>query len=204
MNQIEVKFGDWIQRGFDLYKSNFMVLAPAGLLAMVVAMVSFGILAGPLMAGLIMITLALHDKTQPAPQIGDVFKGFSLFLPTFLYCLGLSVVMFVGLFILGLIPCLGQVAGILFVYGLNAVVMFTLFNIVDKKMELMPAVQASIEVVKSNFWPFLGFSLVAAILGSLGVLACGIGAGLTMPLYLCIVGVAYRDLASAPVPPPVG
>ena len=59
-------------------------------------------------------------------------------------------------------------------------------------MDFWPASMESINIVKSNFWPFLGFAVVAAIIGSLGAIACGIGAIFTLPIQVCILAVAYR------------
>jgi hypothetical protein len=199
MSKVDVKFGDWIQKGFDLYKANLGVLILANLLAVVVSLFTVGILAGPMAAGVILVTLALLDKKEPKPEVGDVFKGFGYFLPSFLFFLLLMVAILVGSIILGVIPCLGQILSLLYVYGIQALVMFALYNIVDKKMELMPAIQASVNLVKLNFWPFLGFAVVAAILGSVGCIACGIGVVVTAPLYYCILAVAYRETGgSAP------
>lgn len=194
MNTIDVKFGDWIQKGFDLYKDNIGLLIVVNLIAVLISAATLGILAGPMAVGTILVTLAVLDKRQPAPQVGEVFKGFEFFLPSFLFVLILAVVMIVVSVILNLIPCVGQILSMLFVYGVQALVMFALFNIADRKMDIVPAVQASVDLVKRNFWPFLGFSIVASILGSLGAIACGIGIVVTLPIYYCILAVAYRDL----------
>ena len=72
--------------------------------------------------------------------------------------------------------------------------MFGLFLIVDRGMEWVPASALSFNTVKSNFWPFFGLSAIAGIIGSLGVIACGIGVVLTIPIQGCILAVAYRDI----------
>ena len=76
--KVEVKFGDWIQAGFNLWKDNLALLIVAALIAILLSCVTVGILAGPMMAGLIMISLALVDKKEPKPQSGDVFQGFQV------------------------------------------------------------------------------------------------------------------------------
>jgi hypothetical protein len=50
MEKVEVKFGEWIEEGFNLYKANFGPLVLASLLAILLSSVSFGILTGPMMA----------------------------------------------------------------------------------------------------------------------------------------------------------
>ena len=65
--------------------------------------------------------------------------------------------------------------------------------IVDKEKEFWPASMESFEIVKTNFWPILGFAIVTAIIGSLGVILCAIGVILTAPIQACMLTVAYRD-----------
>jgi len=96
--------------------------------------------------------------------------------------------------VVGLVPCIGQLASIFVVFVAHAVLMFGLFLIVDKRREFWPASVESFNKVKSNFWPFLGFSVVSNIIGSIGAIACGIGVIFTLPIQACILTVAYRDV----------
>ena len=84
--------------------------------------------------------------------------------------------------------------------------MFGLYLIVDRKMDFWEASMASIEKVKTDFFPYLGLSLVAAIIGEIGSLACGIGVFATAPIYFTILAVTYRDVfdeaAQQPAAPP--
>lgn len=194
MEKVDVKFGEWLERGFTLYKEQIGVLILPSILVMVISALSLGILAGPMAAGLILITLRLKDKTEPKPEAGDVFKGFDFFVNALIFAIAFFVVAFVGSTILGVVPVIGGLMGAFFAYSLAALLMFALFLIVDKKMDFWPACQASIDKVKTNFWPFLGFAVVASVISSLGVIACGIGVVVTMPFYFCAVAVAYRDV----------
>jgi hypothetical protein len=194
MTDLTNKFGDWIKEGFDLYKTNFGALILPSLIAFLLSVVTLGILSGPMFSGLILIVLKLRDGGHPAPTAGDVFQGFQFFLPSFLFCIVWGIILSVASLILGLIPCLGQVLSICFCLAASAFLMFGLFLIVDKKMDFWPASMASIEKVKPGFFPFLGLSVVASILGQIGAIACGIGIFLTLPLYFTILAVTYRDV----------
>ena len=196
MQTIEVKIGDWISKGFDLYKANFATLLVAGIIAILLSVVTIGILGGPLMAGLIMMTLALIRKTEPKPGAGDVFKGFSVFLNAFLYAIAMALPMM----ILNFIPCVGPILGLAYGLGVGTLWMFALYLIADKNMAFWPACQASMEKVKSNFWPFLALWVVASVLGSIGAIACGIGMLVTLPVQFCIMSVAYEEIFNAPAP----
>jgi hypothetical protein len=88
--------------------------------------------------------------------------------------------------------------------------MFGLFLVVDRRMAFWPASMESLRGVKAQFWPFLGFYIVATVLGSIGAVLCGIGAFLTWPITVCAMAVAYRESFGAPAesqpqaaPPPV-
>lgn len=194
MAQTEVKLNEWISEGFNLYKENMGVLILASLIAILIMSVSVGLLAGPMIAGLVFITLKLYDREEPKPGAGDVFKGFSFFVNAFLFALVWGILFFVGSLILNLVPFLGQIASLAFTFGLQALLMFAMFLIVDQNTPFWEASMTSIEKVKSNLWPFIGFGALAALIGGLGAIACGIGVFLTMPIQTCILAVAYREV----------
>lgn len=194
MEKVNVKFSEWIENGFNLYKENFGVLVLASLIAILLSLVSFLVLAGPMIAGLIIVTLQIFDKKQPPPTAGTVFKGFDYFLNSFLFVLVWGVSTFVVTLIVALIPCIGIFISYFISFAVQAFLMFALFIIVDKKMDFWPASMESFEVVKTNFWPFLGFSIVISLIGGVGAIACGIGVIITMPIQYCIIAIAYREI----------
>ena len=194
MDKVQVKFGEWIEKGFNLYKVNFGILVLASLIAGALSTVTLGVLAGPMMGGIILITLALFDKKEPKPEIGNLFKGFNYFLQTFLFVLVWGVAFLIASFILNMVPCVGQLAFICLVFAAQAFLMFALFLIVDKETDFWSASVESFNKVKTNFWPFLALSVVAGIIGFIGVIACVIGLVFTYPISFCILTVAYREV----------
>jgi hypothetical protein len=206
MSKIDVKFGEWVQKGFDLYKENFVLLLVVNLLAILFGTFTFFILTGPMYVGVILITLALVDKKEPKPNIGDVFHGFTMFLPSFLFVLVFGFMLGLLCLILSFIPCVGQVLNIVLSFAAGTLLMFGLFLIADKKMDFWPAALASYEKVKDNFWPFLALCVVASLISSIGTVVCCVGVIVTAPLYVAILAVAYREIftdqpASVPVAP---
>lgn len=189
-----VKFGEWIQGGLSLYRDNFVVLVVANLIATILSAITMGVLAGPMLAGLIIIVLSVIDKKEPKAEIGDVFKGFDYFLDAFLFVIIWGAISIAITLLLNLIPCAGQVLSVFVSIIISTLVMFGLFLIVDRKMSFWPASLASINLVKTNFFPFAGLLIVAMVLGYVGALACGIGLIITMPIGTCIIALAYRDL----------
>jgi len=193
-----VKFGEWIEAGFSLYKENFVVLVLANLIAVILSAVTLGILSGPMFAGLVLIILACLDKKEPKSEIGDIFKGFDYFLDSFLFVIIWGAISIAITLLLTLIPCAGQIISMFVSIIISTLIMFGIFLIVDRKMSFWPASLASINLVKTNFFPFAGLMIVAGVLGYIGALACGIGLIITMPIGACIIAVAYRNLFGKP------
>jgi uncharacterized membrane protein len=194
MRKAEVKFGTWIEEGFNLYKTNFGTLVLSSIIALVLSTVTVSLLAGPMIAGLVIVTLQLMRKEVPKPDAGRVFRGFDYFLNAFLFMIVWGIAILVGSFILALFPIIGQILSLFFAYSAQAFLMFGIFLIVDQKMNFWPASRVSIKTVKTNFWPFLGLSTIASIIGSLGAIAFGIGIVLTIPIQACILAVAYQEI----------
>ncbi|MBU2547002.1 MAG: hypothetical protein KKB20_01205 [Proteobacteria bacterium] len=194
MNGPEVRFEAWLSQGFNLYKNNFMVLLLASVLAVLLGSITGGILAGPMAAGLILIALGLLDGVVPPPQAGDVFKGFGWFLQSFLFVFLWGLALLIVWLILNIIPIIGHLLSLALYLAAEALLMFGLFLIVEQNMPFWAAGMASIAMVRSNFWPFMGFGVLAAVIGGIGSILCGLGVVLTLPIQICMVAVAYRDV----------
>jgi uncharacterized membrane protein len=194
MQKINVKIGRWIEEGFNLYKHNLGTLVLAAVIALVLTTLTIGILSGPMIAGLIILTLQLLRKEEPKPEAGRVFRGFNYFLNSFLFMVVWGLGIIIGSFVLALFPIIGQLLSLFFAYSAQAFLMFGLYLIVDKQMNFWPASQESIQTVKTNFWPFFGLAAIASIIGSIGALAFGIGVVLTIPIQICILTVTYQEI----------
>jgi uncharacterized membrane protein len=191
---IEVPFGRWIEEGFSLYKSNFTTLILAALILVLLSGLTMLILLPPLTAGLILLTLRIMDGETPPPGFGAVFNGFSFFLNALLFMLVWTGVCLLGMAMVGWFPVIGHLAALFFSYALQALLVFGMFLIVDRNMGFWEASTVSMDTVKPGFWPFLGLTIVASVIGGIGAIAFGIGIVLTLPLGFCILAVAYRDI----------
>ena len=194
MQKVQVRLGNWIEAGFNLYKNNFGTLVLAAVIALVLSTVSIGLLAGPMIAGLVIVTLQLLRKEAPKPDAGRVFRGFNYFLNSFLFITVWGIAILIGSFILALFPVIGQLLSLFFLYAAQTFLMFGMYLIVDRQLNFLPASRESIQTVKTNFWPFFGLSAIASIIGSIGALAFGIGIVLTIPIQACILAVAYQKI----------
>jgi uncharacterized membrane protein len=194
MQKVEVRFGKWIEAGFNLYKNNFGTLVLASVIALVLSTITIGLLAGPMIAGLVIVTLQLLRREVPKPDAGRVFRGFDYFLNSFLFITVWGIAILIGSFILALFPVIGQLLSLFFLYAAQAFLMFGMYLIVDKQLNFGPASRESIKTVQTNFWPFFGLSAIASIIGSIGAVALGIGIVLTIPIQACILAVAYQEI----------
>mgnify|MGYP006423319371 FL=1 len=192
MEQVMVNLGEWLEKGFRLYRANMLKLIPATFIALILSVTSVGILAGPMLSGLLLITLALLRRQHPEPEIFQIFKGFRFFVNGVVFVLGWSLVVSAGSLILLMIPGVGQLVVLFFIYSAQAFLMFGPFLIVDRDMDFWAATLKSFNTVKGNFWPFLSVSAVAGVIGSIGCIFFGIGIIVTVPLQLCILTVAYE------------
>lgn len=198
MRTPEVRFSDWIERGFELFKANAGLLIVVNLLAAIISLLTLGILAGPMSAGVVLVTLALLDRREPKPEVGMVFKGFDFFLPSFLFFLVFTVGLVLVSFLLSSIPCLGSLLSLALSLAVATFTAFGQYLIVDRKMDFWMAAKASYNMIKGNFWPFLGFVVVLSLIVQVGAMLCCVGLLVTLPLYWCMLAVAFRDVFGTP------
>ena len=74
--------GDCLSGAWGTFKKNVLTHVVCTLLVMVVAGISAGLLAGPMMVGY--MRMIERETRGEAVQIGDVFRGFDDFVPAFL------------------------------------------------------------------------------------------------------------------------
>lgn len=194
MEQVKVNLGEWFEKGFSLYRENMLKLIPATFTALILSVASVGILAGPMLAGVLIVTLALLRRQHPKPETLDVFKGLRFFVNAFVFVLVWGMLICAGSMTLLMIPGIGQLVVLFFIYSAQAFLMFGPFLIVDRDMDFLNATITSFNTVKGNFWPFLSVSAVAGVIGSIGCIAFGIGIIVTVPLQVCILSVAYESV----------
>jgi hypothetical protein len=189
-----LRYGRWLEEGFYLFKRNAGVLILSSLIAVILSVATAGILAGPMTAGMILITLSLLDSPEQKVDVGLLLKGFNYFVDSFLFFLVWGVATGIACLFISRFPCLGHLAAIFVIYVAQALLMFGPFLIVDRGMGFKDASSESYRRVSADFWHFLSFSAIASIVGTIGAIFCGIGVILTLPIQACIVTVAYRDV----------
>ena len=197
----KIKIGDTISLGWNLYKNNLGLCILATLVAMLVSGVTCGICGGPLACGLFMVLQRLIKKSEPKPTIGDVFKGFDVFLHSFL----IWIVSFVGYWfiqmILACIPVIGWLISLILSFIYAPILVWSWMLIADRRMKWTEAIGFVLkELFNGNFTTPVILGILAGLIGGLGCFLCGIGIIFTIPLSYCIYAAAYEQLfSSAPL-----
>jgi hypothetical protein len=122
-------------------------------------------------------------KTARGEQIGvgDIFCGFSCFLPLMIAVFLQQLIVMVGL-------CLLVIPGI-FLIGALA---FVPLLVIDRNMNPIEAITESYNVLRQHAWSMFALLFVGALIYFLGACLCGVGALFTHPIYLVIVGLTYN------------
>ena len=178
---ITARPGAWVGAGWDLVKAdmgNYVLLALVFLALN--AMVPF-ILQGPLIAGFHVYTLKRLLGRQT--DFADLFKGFNFFVPALVASL-----------VIGLFTFAGTVVCIIPGLVVAAMYKFTYLFIVDKRLDFWPAMQASHDVVRNDYFGFTMFLILLLLVNLLGALCCIVGLLVSLPVTFAAITVAYQEL----------
>jgi uncharacterized membrane protein len=177
---IKAETGRWISAGWNMVTADMGNSLLVALIFVLVNSLASIVTQGPLQTGYHMYyTKKLYNKRY---EVGDLFKGFDFFVPAFVASLIIAVFVFAGS-LLCVIP--GLVVA--------AMYKFTYLFIFDKKMDFWPAMQASHEVVKNDYFGFTMFLIAMFLVNVLGFLCCIVGLLVTVPMSIAAITVAYQE-----------
>jgi len=142
MDGERISFEACLRQAFALYKDHFLLLLLTHITLVGVSVFSLGILAGPMMVGVVRIVLGLLDDRSPSPQPGDIFDGLRFFLPSLLLGLAVGVASAVAARVLGLL-LIGPLALLLGPILPLAATVFAFFMIAERGMDFRPAGRGS-------------------------------------------------------------
>lgn len=147
--------------------------------------------------------MGLQAARGQRPQIGEIFAPFRLFLPVFLTCVAVAVLVFLG-FVLCIVP------GIL-AMGLLILAPFAAY---EQRLAPGDAIRWSLENSHPHMWGIFGLAFVASLVSGLGICLCGVGYLVTAPVFGIVLGLTYGTFRapvsapfvayppSGPIPPP--
>ena len=165
-----------LRQAARLFVKDLAPLIVAALIAAALSVVTLGVLAGPLFAGIYgMVIARVRDGRQP--EVGDVFAGLQRFWSYF--AAALVLVLLVGLASLTIVG--GFVLATIWLY------VFPLM--VDRGLSLGEALKASKDLVmRTGFWEHLALVVVLFVVASV---ANGALAVLAVPFIVVAVTAAY-------------
>ena len=188
--QAHISLGDWLSGGWQVYKENWALMSVASLLTGLISAGTGGLLAGPLLMGL--LRMAFSTMRGERPVMGDLFKWQGKFLQAFLSGLIFAVVPFwlssgnnslLKLLVLAATPFL------------SVMFAFTTSLILERRVDIADAINQVAKLIFSRdafMWWVVG--LVLAAIGAGGSIACFIGLLVTLPWMISASAVAYRDV----------
>jgi hypothetical protein len=172
-----------LRESWELFKNDFVLYLLAGLLLIVVSIVSFGLLSGPLTVGFI----SLIEKRRRGETGGptDVFDGFDKLGASLVASILIGVGVFLGLLVLVL-------PGVLFGFAMA----FAFQAIAIENETATGAMSRSFDIVRENLALSIVFVVIVIILSSIGSLVV-FGAIVTMPFSMILMTLAFRRLSAA-------
>ena len=83
----------------------------------------------------------------------------------------------------------------------HALLLFTIVALLDRHLPALEAVDASYTIAKANFWKSLLALSVAYVTLAVGILACGLGLLIAIPVTALFLVYTYRRLSGGQVAP---
>ncbi|RMG58346.1 MAG: hypothetical protein D6722_23675 [Bacteroidetes bacterium] len=191
----EFKIGDYINRGFEIFRKDPGPFIGYG------AVVFFGmmILAFiPIVGALALLVLVMpliagfyHYANKVANDEPRTFRDFFAGFNQIGSLLGLMLLM-------ALVVGLGFIALIIPGIYLGVAYGFALPLVALGGMGAWDAMELSRKIIHKNWWWFLLFSIIVSVISSIGQVALLIGVFVTMPIAYCVQYAAFEDIMGQP------
>ncbi len=199
---------DWVGSAWRVLRASMADFAIAQLLVTVGAVVSCGLLIGPLAAGL--LRFARKRMAGIDAELKELFVAFDkeTFLPAWLVGLGffaatvlILTIHMAGIYVLGLVPGLGMLlvssaylAVVVVVAALAGAWLLTLFLVNELERPVGEAWETVWRMFLVDWWGASGLFIVTGAAPVLGVLLAGAGVLIGGPLGVLIAAHASREL----------
>ncbi len=200
-----LNIGDYMSKAWDDISKDWGTTLITGLLFYIAS-----IIAPWMMSGLFIGKYEQRTQNKKM-DLGSLFRGFDHGMPILMYLLisiAIIMVLFmvpyvVGLVMIGMAQQSGIFAliGVFFIFlALISIILFsTLFFfavpfITFGGMDAWPAMKASMDIIKNNFFTTFLYMFVAGIVSGLGLLLCGFGILITIPLVYHAHYHAFQDV----------
>lgn len=179
---VQMRYGDYVKEAFEIVKAN---LVPSVVFALATAIPLVNLLSPIFMINFMAAVKAAKHEGRPI-QIGDLLNMEN------------AVDKWVGMFIVGLAVGIGNMCFIIPGLVLAAILYFTAPILADKPgTPFMNAIKGAFAFGKGNIVPSLLLVIVLGLVAFVGVLACGVGTLVTMPIAVAAGFLAYEDHKAA-------
>lgn len=173
--------GAWVADGWNAVTANFWTFVLLGLITMVAGGIVPVVLQGPVVLGL--YWASLRQVQGHKAEVGDLTFGLNLFPAGVLICLVTGIIIGAATILL-LLPGLVAATLLQFPYLLAA----------DRKLDFWEAIKESFQVSQRHFGSLLALLLLQVCLLVGGLLLCGVGLLVAVPLCYAATAAAYVDL----------
>lgn len=196
----ELKIGQYLNEGFQLYKKNiggfigitFLIFVLYGAsftlsqeneIVGLFASLAFNICLYLIMAGYIIVVKKVRNN-EPY-EFRDFFAGFKGDIAGQVIAITLISSMIIAL---GMVLCLlpGIYLAIAYTFGIYIMLFF--------KIDFWESLEYSRKIVSKKWFSFFGFLLLLGLLNILGLIFLGIGLFVTMPWAMCALYLAFEDV----------
>lgn len=211
----------WIKGGVSLYASSPVLIFLVVVCALTASVITLGVLLGPMLAGVYLVLFRLIQRKEERISNltilqeeeypltgGDVFQGFEYCKQTMLVCVPLIIFFAIA----GIVCSRGAWLGFIVLLMLTVIVgslsLFVIPLMVEKNLMASQALLRSANLVLSSGFSLVVLYLVVSFVSVLTLVFIwtGIIFGraillmvspiflVTVPVYFCVVAVAYNDL----------
>jgi hypothetical protein len=192
-----MEIGKSLQQGFDLYIKNFGTLFFACLITGILTAITAGILAGPLIGGVLILCLKLRWGEHG--ELTEIFAHFDQFIPTLPVTLMLWTATLVA-GVIGMVPFIGWMINIAVGPALGLLYFLAIGFVVDQKMKPLEALRRSIDCCAVQPLMSWFYSLVMLIIAGIGAILFFIPVFLTIPWGIMGLVIAYQQFSTSDIP----
>jgi hypothetical protein len=219
----DLAFGDFdiartINDAWDAVKRHFPLWLGVGFIAYLLTMVSVitcigCFVAAPVLVwGVIKFLLNMIDNR---PTFDDLFHGFRNYLAVLGRTLLLGLTLIVMLFLSESVVFVGQyiesdwleivgwVACVVFFLAVFLRLYFSFFLVVDRNMGAFASLAGSWRMTEGKTLKVIGLAFLMWLVAVSGLIACVVGAVVTVTMSSLMVASAYRQMAGPPAPSPM-
>jgi len=187
LREYEVKYGQWLEESWELFKQHWLILILYSILYVGIQFLPYyiGYILGFFLAPGPFMAAAHYARTRTWSNY-HLFHGAYLFFPLF------AIYFFYGLLVsIGTFLCI--LPGIYFAVAFS----FSAYIYIEFRQEglrLLDSMSVSHHVVTKNFWSVLLFLLWGALICFIGSLFFGVGILVAYPVSAMMSAFAFRDM----------